>query len=232
VEPLLATCLLFAFGFSAYESTSRVRWQEWAGCLLLCAALAMFLYIADPQIDRNATASWQSVAVASGVIAASAWILVSAGQSVGNRRGSLALECALIAAAAGALYGLQDAMTRGAIVSVRNRAFLGLFGTYWPYILLAAATAAVLLSQSAFRVGRLDYALPPTAAIQPIAGVGLAVGLLGDRVEDSPAALAGQMICVAAMLAAVVLIGRSPALSGGHRLAKRAEKVPSSAVDS
>ena len=49
--------------------------------------------------------------------------------------------------------------------------------------------------------------------MQPIAGVALGVGLLGDRLHAGGLGITGQLLCLAAMLAAVSLIGRSPALA-------------------
>jgi hypothetical protein len=69
--------------------------------------------------------------------------LLLAGKTLGRR--TLAVECVLVAAAAGAMYGLQDAATRGAIVSISHTRLAGLLATSWPYVVLAAATAGVLL---------------------------------------------------------------------------------------
>ena len=110
------------------------------------------------------------------------------------------------------MYGLQDAATRGAIVVTNHHSPLALISTLWPWVLLASATAGVLLTQAAFRAERLDWALPPTAAAQPIAGVVVGVALLGDRLSASGVALAFEALCIVAMLGGVVLIGRSPAL--------------------
>jgi hypothetical protein len=211
VEPLLVTCLLFAFIVSAVPTPHRIEWQEVAGCLILVGAVTLFLLIANPKINKHFTVGWVALSVACATIAALALMLVVAAKTVGKRI-SIAVECSLLAAAAGILYGLQDATTRGAIVEVRHKALLSLLGTPWPYLVLASATAGVLLSQSAFRAGRLDYALPPTATMQPIVGVALGVGLLGDRLSSAAWGITGELLCLAAILAAVTLIGRSPAL--------------------
>jgi uncharacterized membrane protein len=212
VEPLLVTYLLFAFIVSAILARHRVEWQEVAGCLVLVGSVALFLLIANPKINKQFMVGWVVLAVACASIAAVALVLVLVAKTVGKRI-SIAVECAVLAAAAGLLYGLQDATTRGAIVEIRHKALLSLLGTPWPYLVVASATAGVLLTQSAFRAGRLDYALPPTATMQPIAGVALGVGLLGDRLSTTGFGIPGEVLCLAAMLAAVALIGRSPALA-------------------
>jgi hypothetical protein len=129
--------------------------------------------------------------------------LLLAGKTLGRR--TLAVECVLVAAAAGAMYGLQDAATRGAIVSISHTRLAGLLATSWPYVVLAAATAGVLLSQGAFRAGRLDFALPPTAAAQAIGGI-----VLGDRLSATGTGLATEVISLLALVAGAVLIARAP----------------------
>ena len=54
VEPLLSTCLLFAFGFAAWISDMPVRWFEVAGAMLLSAALGLFIAIGQPAQHRRA----------------------------------------------------------------------------------------------------------------------------------------------------------------------------------
>jgi hypothetical protein len=134
--------------------------------------------------------------------------LLLAGKTLGRR--TLAVECVLAAAAAGAIYGLQDAATRGAIVSISHTRLAGLLATSWRYVVLAAATAGVLLSQGAFRAGRLDFALPPTAAAQAIGGIVLGVALLGDRLSATGTGLATEVISLLALVAGAVLITRAP----------------------
>ena len=210
VEPVLVGFLLVAFVVSARSAHESPRWQEVTGPVVLIIALIVFLAVSNPQANRRASPEWPGIAVATGtagfltaVVAVLAFVL--------SKRTPPVVESALLAAAAGIMYGLQDAATRGAIVVTEHHPLIYLVTTMWPWVLLAAATAGVLLSQAAFRAERLDYALPPTAATQPIAGIVIGVTLLGDRLSAGGGALAVEALCLVAMLAGVLLIGRSPA---------------------
>jgi drug/metabolite transporter (DMT)-like permease len=210
VEPVLVGFLLVAFIVSAAAAHHRPRWQELTGPVILIIALTAFLAISDPQANRHSDPGWRGITVATvaaGLITAAVVVVAK----VLDKRTPPVVASALFAAAAGVMYGLQDAATRGAIVVSDHHPLIYLVATMWPWVLLAAATAGVLLSQAAFRAERLDYALPPTAATQPIAGVIVGVTLLGDRLSASGVALAFEALCVVAMLAGVLLIGRSPA---------------------
>jgi hypothetical protein len=70
----------------------------------------------------------------------------------------------------------------------------------------------ILFSQSAFRAARLDYSVPPTAAAEPVVGIALGVTVLDDRLGVSVGALVAESLCLAAMIAGVVLIARSKAM--------------------
>jgi drug/metabolite transporter (DMT)-like permease len=208
VEPLLSTSLLFAFVFAALISESRVRWFEVAGALLLSAALGIFIEVGNPHSSPapapNHAVIVLAVCVVGGVVAA----LVATG-----KRSGLLGESVLLSTGAGLLYGLQDVGTRASLQAIKHRGWLAVIGNPWIYVVVGAAVIGILLSQSAFNAARLDFSLPPITAAEPIAGIALGVSLLGDVVSVSVAGLAVEATCLVAMVAGVVLIGRSQTLS-------------------
>lgn len=212
VEPVLVTSLLFAFGISAVLADARVRWLELVGSLVLCIALAVFLGAGDPQVNRDSDPGWLAItiaAAASAIAAASLWLI---GCTTATDMKHVA-KPALFGAAAGVMYGLQDAATRGAIVATERHNVVVMFSTLWPWVLLGSATIGVLLSQSAFRTGRLDFALPPTVVAQPIAGVVIGICLLRDSLSTTGWDLAFESLCLVGMIVGVTMISRSSALT-------------------
>lgn len=203
---MLSTYLLFAFLLAAALVRWRPRWQELVGSALLSLALAGFIAVGHPRPHRSPT-RWPMIVVAALII-----MMVVAGLVSFARRRTAAAEAVPISIAAGLLYGLQDASTRGALQHLGPRGFTAVFRTPWPYTLLGAAVIGVILSQSAFRAARLDYSLPPAAVAEPLCGIGIGIALLGDRLAVGVGSLAVEAACALAMVAAAVLIGRSPAL--------------------
>ena len=133
-------------------------------------AVTVFVVVGGPKVSHvNQPAQLLVAAAVSVGIAAMAGGLVI----IGAWR-HVVLASVTVAAAAGVLYGLQDVVTRGAIIAGRQRGLWAVVHDLWPYLLVVTATAAVLLTQRAFRAARLDYALPPLAAAQPVLGVILA----------------------------------------------------------
>jgi drug/metabolite transporter (DMT)-like permease len=208
VEPLLSTSLLFAFGFAAWISEMSVRWFEVVGALLLSAALGVFIAVGNPRSSVVPSQQRPILVLAVCFVIGIVALLVA----LGMRRGLLG-RSVLLASGAGLLYGLQDAATRASTVIAQHDGLIALLHTGWSLVVVGGAAAALLLSQTAFNAARLDYSLPPITAAQPIAGIALGVTLLGDRLSVSPGALAVEATCVVAMIAGVLLIGRSRTLA-------------------
>jgi len=208
VEPLLSSSLLFAFLIAAVLSDQRVRWSEVLGALLVSAALGVFLAVGDPHGSSSAAPNRGVIILAVCVVAGVVLALVV----IGKRR-DLVRESILLATGAGLLYGLQDAGTRAALQVADRHGIVTMWVNPWIYVVVAAATVGILLSQSAFRAARLDYSLPPIAVAEPVAGIALGVSLLGDVVSVSIPGLAVEAICLAAMIAGAWLIGRSTTLA-------------------
>jgi len=208
VEPVLVASLLVAFGISAASGDQRPRWQEMAGPAVLIVALVVFLTVGSPRQAKQPDPSWQAILIATAAAAVLALLVAGSGKFLAS---APVLECTLLAVGAGIMYGLQDAATRGAIVFTHHHKVIAVIPTMWPWVLLASATAGVLLTQASFRAGRLDWALPPTAAAQPIAGIVIGVVLLGDHLAATGLALAFESLSLVAMLGGVLLIGQSRA---------------------
>lgn len=218
VEPLLSANLLFALVFAALLARKRLRWQELVGAVLLSAALSVFIAVGDPHSTPEPRTGWVRNAVAVAAVAGVVAVIVM----IARRRGVVG-KSALIATGAGLLYGLQDAATRAAFVHIDRYGLRSLPVNPWLYIVIGAAVVGILLSQSAFKVARLDYSLPPIAAAEPVAGILLGVSLLGDELSLTVAGLLTVSLCLVAMIAGAALIGRSPSLASA---AVQDEQVP------
>jgi drug/metabolite transporter (DMT)-like permease len=212
VEPLLSANLLFAFIFAALLNRTRVKRWEILGALLLSASLGVFIAIGNPHSAPSPQPSFETAIMAVGCVAAAVAVLVT----IAKRR-TLPIESALIATGAGVMYGLQDASTRAGLVAFDHHGLTGMLTAVWPYVVVGSAAIGILLSQSAFRAARLDYSLPPTSAAEPVVGIALGVTVLGDQLSVTSLGIAVEVLCLVAMVAGVVLIGRSGSLA--HSLA-------------
>jgi drug/metabolite transporter (DMT)-like permease len=208
VEPLLSANLLFAFAIAAFLSSRRVRWHEVLGALLVSAALAVFIAVGNPHSASHARTHLPLISLVVASVAAAVIVLTV----IGKRRGMVA-NSVLFATAAGICYGLQDASTRAALLQLNRHGMVHVLTRPWIYIVIAAAVAAIMLSQSAFKAARLDLSLPPIAAAEPVTGIALGIALLGDTVSVSDIGLIAETGSLACMIIGVVLIGRSKLLA-------------------
>jgi hypothetical protein len=124
-------------------------------------------------------------------------------------------KAALLALAAGLLYGLQDALTRICGQFVRDEGVLNLLTHWQPYAIVVIGLTGILLVQSAFETAPLRMSLPSLTAAQPLAGIACGVGFLGDQVRLSAGALAWQAAGLAAIVTGVIMLGRHPAMPAG-----------------
>jgi drug/metabolite transporter (DMT)-like permease len=218
VEPLLSTNLLFALAVAALLARSRPTLRELGGAALISGALGVFLAFGNPKSGSDQVADPGPVVIAIALLVLAVAICVA----VGKRQG-LVGESLWLASGAGLLFGLQDAATRATLVEFDRHGMTGLFLHIWVYVVVGSAVLGILLAQSAFKAARLDCSLPPITALEPLAGIALGIGLLGDRVSVTAGGLAAEFGGLLAMLVGVALIVRSPSLAGsGSELLTRA----------
>ena len=208
VAPLASTNLLWAFLIRAGLTRHWPPRRDLLGAAGFAIAVTVFVIIGGPKVSRSDQPAGLLI---SGVVIAGIAVLAT-GLVIVGARPSAVVASVTAAIAAGVLYGLQDIATRGAIILGSRHGIWSVVHSLWPYLLLAAATAAVLLTQRAFRSARLDHALPPMAATQPVLGVILGVLLLGDRLALDPGSLAVEAACLAILLGSTALLARSAAL--------------------
>lgn len=110
VAPLLATNLLFALAAAHVIYQEHLGRSEWLGAVLVSGGAALFLTAGRPYGGRAPEPGSAHWLVAALVIA------VAAGLVLAGLRCSLQGKAVLLAAAAGTLYGLQDALTRGSLL--------------------------------------------------------------------------------------------------------------------
>jgi drug/metabolite transporter (DMT)-like permease len=198
VQPLLVTGVLFGAVFSALLAHRKVDRLVVLGSLGCVAGLSAFLLLARPsgdarQLTDNRWALWW-LAIALGAIVLGC--LTVAARFPGS------IRVAALAAATGVLYGLTAGLMKLVTEEFRAGGFTEPFGHPVLYIVCAVGPIGFLLSQNTFQQGTLIApALAIITIVDPLVGVAIGVSWLGERVNHSPAVLAGQLI------AAVVLIG-------------------------
>jgi drug/metabolite transporter (DMT)-like permease len=206
-EPLLATSLIFALLLALPLTGQRPRRTELLGALLLSAGVTILSVTRSINSEglRFGSATYWPAAIGIAVIAL---LFLRAGW-----RRSGATRATLTGTAAGLVFGISDALTRGTTELVSGHPLTSLL-TSWPaYSLVAASVIGLWLMESSFNAAPLNASLPAITAAEPVAGITLGVIVFGDIIRISPGLLALQGAGLAALITGVILVARAPALA-------------------
>ncbi len=203
VQPILVTELVFVLVLRRLWIRQDVARAAWAAVLVVCAALAVFLSVAEPTGGQPVpdTSEWLSVVAAFGAAIA---VLAVAG-----RRGPPVRRAAAFATAAALTWALLATFIKAATDTL---AMFGIGGmlTRWPvYALAVTAVTGAWLEQAALHVGPLSVSQPALVIIDPFASIVLSVWLFDERFTDSPAKIAIAVIAFAVMAAGVTVLSRT-----------------------
>lgn len=202
VQPIYVTELIFTLALRRLWLRDEIPTLSWVAAAILCAGLAGFLLVARPSpTDRSTTAGeWALVLVASGIVVG-LLVLVARG-------GSPVRRAALFGAAAGLVWSVDAGVVKAATQVLQRDGWSGLF-LHWPvYVLAVSGMLGTLLVQGAFKVGPLGASQPAMLIVEPLAGIAVGVILFGERLANSPAAIAGEVGALAVMAVGVLLVSR------------------------
>ena len=180
---------------------------EILGAAVLCTGVALLSAARSAKpigLSFGSVSHWPAAAV----IAVIAFAAVQAGRRRPGRTRAM-----LTGAAAGLVFGIQDALTRQTLQILGSSGVAVMFTTWAPYALVGAGAIGIWLMQSAFNAGPLQQSLPAIAAGEPLVGLLLGVLVFGDRIQVSTGELALQAGGIVALIAGVIMVGRAPALS-------------------
>lgn len=205
VEPLLTANLLFALLLALLLYRQPVGLREIAGIASLGLGMATFLVAAGPHggDPDGALVRWIFAAALAGVA-------VVAAATAFARVGGPAARAMMFGASAGLLFGVQDALTRSALVPHGGPAPLVL--TWQPYAVIGVAVVGLVIAQSAFKTAPLATSLPAITMAEPLAGIAVGVVVFGEHVRLAPLPLAFEAAGLAAMVAGVLLVAGSKVL--------------------
>jgi drug/metabolite transporter (DMT)-like permease len=216
VEPILVFDLVFAVLIAAYLRRSADPVML-AGVVACAVGVAGFLFIARPTAGTGTVSLAEAIWLGIGVVAA-----VTACLMVGQS--SDTLRPLALALATGICYGLSAFLIKLVTSEASHGGFTHVL-TNWPiYALAIAGPVGFVLNQDAFQSG--TFIAPVMAIIvasDPLISIALAYALLSEKVSSSPAAVAGEIICLILMVAGIVEIARHSPQAMKAKAAKAAK---------
>lgn len=203
VEPLLTTNILIALGLAKVLSGQALDRREWGGAIALAVGVAVFVVAANPRpgTGNGPLNRWLFL----GAVGVAVIVLTLAGRFTSDGTRAVCL-----AAGAGALYGVQDGLTRRGVLLL-NGGPVGLLTDWSPYVVVAVAVLSLVLAQNAFEAAPLRVSLPLITVTEPAVGIAYGVVVSGDRLRDGTIWLQVASLVVAVI--GCVGVTRSPALA-------------------
>jgi hypothetical protein len=202
VQPIAATDVLFALPLIARRQRRRLGRRAIVGVLLVAVGIVVFLAVSPPVAGFSSPGirAWLPVFIAAGSLVAVAGVV---GLRVQGR-----LRVVWLAAAAGALYGLSDAIIKSTVDMIPADG-IGVLAHWEPYTLAVTGILGALYGQSAFSAGALSLSLPVIDTVEPVCAVVIGATVFGEQLASSPLNLGFQMAGAAAAVIGIWVLSSS-----------------------
>ncbi|TDD41999.1 DMT family transporter [Saccharopolyspora elongata] len=222
VQPLLVTSVLFGAGFAALLAHRKMDLVLALGGLACVGGLSAFLVLGRPsgQGAEFTGASILPLALALGLLVV---LSLVAARWLPGEVGVIGM-----AVATGVLYGVTAGLIKVVAGQFRSGGLAEPFQHWTLYAVCVIGPMGFLLSQQTFQRGRLmSPALAVITTVDPLVAAAIGVNWLGERIESSPAILAGEIIAVVVIIGGIVVLTRR-----GEQLRRAMEQNDRDAGDS
>lgn len=203
VQPLLVTSVLFGAVFAAWMARRRLDRVLVLGAVAVAAGLAAFLLLARPSGEGEGFTGNRVAPLAVLLTVIVLGCLVAANRFTGEGR-VLAL-----ALATGVLYGVTAGLIKVVAGQIRAGGVLEPFLHPPLYVVCVLGPIGFLLSQNTFQQGRfISPALAVITSADPLVGVAIGVGWLGEEIVATPSALVGETVAAVVLIVGIVVLTR------------------------
>jgi drug/metabolite transporter (DMT)-like permease len=209
VQPVIASELLFVFGYLALRRRGTVRWPDWVAAIGMATSLGGLLYVADP-VGGSSTGPGLWLWLLAALCVASAAGAVVALSRMRSRNGppSPGRRAALLGVSAGMVWGFVAAIVKE-VSHFTGQGWSGVFTSWSPYALAAAGAVGLFLASNAFQAGPLAASQPGLTVVEPLVAAMLGVTLFGEDIHHGAWHLATEGLLLAVLVGSVVLLSRS-----------------------
>jgi len=214
VQPILTTELVFLAAILAIWFRFKIGGREWIGAIAVAGGLSGFLYFAHPEYGMTPPAAWRWA------IAGGACVVVIVVTVALAMRGPRWWRAAMFGTAASISFAFTAACTK--VVSGFAAADWAQLYRHWQvYALAVFGATAVFLTQNAIHAGPLVASQSTVVMIDPLASIGIGIGLFGDDLQTGGAAGPLEALSLLIAFAGAFWLARSPliaAMNEGGRL--------------
>lgn len=207
VQPVLTTELLFLVVILGTWFRYHIGWREWVGAATVVAGLGGFFLAAAPS-GGHAVPDRRQWTIASAIVIAAIVASIVAAQ-----RGPRWWRAAAFGAATAVTVAYNASLTKATTTYV-TEGWGHVFTHAQPYLLAATGLGTVFLLQNALHAGPITASRTTLVTINPLVSIVLGITLFGDRMRGGAGWTALELIALAALVAGVVALARSPLVAG------------------
>ncbi len=207
VEPILVAELPLTLLIAALVFRARVDRRTAGTIVVMSAALSTLLVLARPSGGDVTNVSALAWVLALAAVAGLTLALVAA-----SRRSPPAGRAALLGIASGVGHGLSATLLKATTV-LAAQGILVMLSSWKPYTGVLAGGIALYLYQVALQSGPLVAGQAGLNILDPLTGICFGVALFGEHVRTG-SVLVGEAACAIVLVAAVIILARSPLLHG------------------
>ncbi|WP_263983522.1 DMT family transporter [Streptomyces spinosus] len=209
VQPLLALELPAALILSAVLLGGRLGRREWWASTVMAAGVAGLIMALGPSGGTTSSVSWVGW-----LLGGATNVLVILIGLLWARSASGPRRAAVLGATTGCAFGLTAALMKG-MTDVFSHGLAALFTSWQLWAMIAAGACAMFLLQSAMHAGPLLAAQPGLTMADPVIAILWGTLIFEENVRGGPF-IALAVLSAAAAATAVMVLSRSPLLSGGQ----------------
>ena len=212
VEAVFTVRLIFGLLIAALWGQHRIPLRETLAAAAITGGLVAFLFAARPHEETSSLGvpdlRW---GLGCGSVAIVALVL-----TLLARRFTHSPRALLLGVAAGGLFGLQASLMKRSVQVFSHDGALSLLSTWSGYAVIAAALSGMLLMQSAFNTAPLAASYPGAVSGQLICSIAIGIAVLGGTISLGTVSLAVGGAALLVLLVGIVLLARSPIVTGAH----------------
>jgi drug/metabolite transporter (DMT)-like permease len=203
VQPILTLELPFLVAILAFWFRKRLSWKEWTGAIVATAGLAAFLALAVPT-GGDLVPGLRGWGTAAFAVVLGAAFLVGLAQF-----GAPVWRAAMFGSSAAIMFAFTAALIKQVTADFHPAWYM--FLTQWHvYAMAVAGLLAVFLAQNAFHAGPITASQAALVIVDPLASIGIGVGLFGDRIHTAGARGPFEAVALLALFAGALMLSRSP----------------------
>jgi hypothetical protein len=210
VQALGPANLLVALPLAAIMLGAQMRRTEWVGVVATVCGLSAFLLVGSPHqgLRQPSPQVWTIIFTAT--------LLLVVGLVVMGRRATGPMRAVAFATAAGALFAVDAALTK--VVAGRfGHGVVSALGGWELYGLVLLLPLSLLLMQSSFQAGRIEWSLPALTVSNPASSLVIGIVAFHESLSVQGADYLILATSFAVTFAGVVILARTPTLLELHQ---------------